>query len=217
VQSRGPRRWLEELDHLLAAEGATAIVSDVDMLDMLTIQGLIAVLEQHSRPGRSTPRVVLTSRPCERAESICRQLSAASIEVPPLMDRRQDIPRLCREILDAAGLRVSIGNRAMSALMNHSWRGEVAELKAVLLRAARSATGQTISLSDFKDTIGSAMAITGSRQLTSLEHAERQVIMSVMDRCGGNKLKAAGELGISRSTLYKKLREYHLEDRRQFM
>jgi transcriptional regulator of acetoin/glycerol metabolism len=217
VQSRGPRRWLEELDYLLAADDARAIVSDVDVLDELTVRGLIAVLEQHSSPGRSAPRFILTSRPCEQAESICRQLSAASIEVPPLADRRQDIPRLCREILDAAGLSLGIGNRALSALMNHPWRGEVAELKAVLLRAADSAVGQTISLGDFKDTVGAAMANTRSRQLTSLERAERQVIISAMDRCGGNKLRAADELGISRSTLYKKLREYHLEGRRQLV
>ncbi|HTZ30480.1 MAG TPA: helix-turn-helix domain-containing protein [Streptosporangiaceae bacterium] len=217
VQSRGPRRWLSELDHLLAADGATVIVSDVDTLDELTAQGLIAVLEQHAEPGRSAPRVVLTSRPCDRADSIGRQLSATSIKVPPLADRREEIPRLCREILDAAGLSLGIGNRAMSALMNHPWRGEVAELKAVLLRAAGSAAGQTISLGDFKENVGSAIATPGARQLTNLEHAERQVIASTLDRCGGNKLRAAATLGISRSTLYKKLREYHLEDRRQLI
>jgi transcriptional regulator of acetoin/glycerol metabolism len=217
VQSRGPRHWLGALDRLLAADRATVVISDVDVLDDRTVQGLIAVLEQHSEPGRSAPRVVLTSRPCERAESIGRQLSAVSIKVPPLTDRRDDIPQLCREILDAAGLSVGIGKRAMSALMNHPWRGDVAELKAVLLRAAGSTAGQTISLGDFKGTIGSGTTAASSRQLTSLEHAERQVIMSVMDRCGGNKLRAASELGISRSTLYKKLREYHLEDRRQLI
>ena len=217
VQSRGPRRWLEELDHLLAADDATAIVSDVNVLDEVTVRGLIAVLEQRSVSGRSATRVVLTSRPCEQAESICRQLGAASIEIPPLADRREDIPRLCREILDSAGVGLGIGNRAMSALMNHRWRGEVAELKEVLLRAAGSATSQAISLGDFKDMIGAEMANTISRQLTSLEHAERQVIIAAMDRCGGNKLRAASDLGISRSTLYKKLREYHLEDRRQLI
>lgn len=217
VQSRGPRRWLAELDRLLANCRAAVVISDVDGLDDPTVQGLIAVLEQHSEPGQSAPRVALTSRPCERAESICRQLGALSIEVRPLTDRREDIPQLCREILDAAGLNVSIGRRAMSALMNHPWRGDVAELKAVLLRAAGSSAGQTISLGDFKGTVGSAATATSSRRLTSLENAERQVIMSVMDRCGGNKLKAASELGISRSTLYKKLREYHLEDRRQLV
>jgi transcriptional regulator of acetoin/glycerol metabolism len=215
VRSRGPRRWLRDLDDLLAAGEAAAVVSDVDMLDDPTTQSLIAVLEQHSRPRQPETRVVLTSRPGERAASICRQLSAPSVEIPPLADRHQEIPRLCQEILDAAGLSIGIGNRAMSALMNHPWRGEVAELKAVLLRAAGSAAGQMISLGDFKDSLSPAIPAPGSRQLTSLEHAERQVIASAMDRCGGNKLRAAAELGISRSTLYKKLREYRLDNRWQ--
>jgi transcriptional regulator of acetoin/glycerol metabolism len=215
VRSRGPRRWLRDLDDLLAAGETAAVVSDVDTLDDPTTQSLIAVLEQHSRLRQPGPRVVLTSRPGERAASIGRQLSAPSVEIAPLADRHQEIPRLCQEILDAAGLSLSIGNRAMSALMNHPWRGEVAELKAVLLRAAGSAAGQTISLGDFKDSLNPAIAPPGSRQLTSLEHAERQVIVAAMDRCGGNKLRAAAELGISRSTLYKKLREYRLDNRWQ--
>lgn len=217
VQARGPQRWLTELDRLLAADRAAVVISDVDVLDDLTVQGLIAVLEQHSDRGRSALRVVLTSSPCERAELICRQLSAVSIEIPPLGDRREEIPQLCGEILDAAGLNVSIGKRAMSAMMNYSWRGDVAELKTVLLRAASFSAGHTIFLGDFERAVGPAAAVTGARRLTSLENAERQAIMVVMDRCGGNKLRAASELGIARSTLYKKLRQYHLEDRRQLV
>ena len=102
-----------------------------------------------------------------------------------------------------------VGHRAMMALTNYAWPGNVSQLKRVLAHAARVGRGTDIRL----EHLGSDIYVSahGRRTLTRLESLERDAIVEALRECGGNRIQAAAALGMSRSTLYRRLRAFGLE------
>ena len=156
--------------------------------------------------------VVGTSVPLRDLGGAHRALAARfadRIELPPLRERRADIPRLAHEIL--ARLRpdgpATLTPAAVRALVRWPWLGNMQELAAVLGKAvARRPVGELTA-----DDLGLRLRTHSSRPLSPLEHAEAETVLVALRRANGNKSHAATQLGISRTTLYRRVRELGLE------
>lgn len=128
------------------------------------------------------------------------RLDAAVVELLPLRRRITELQRLVQDMVDPAH---RPDTAALEALRGHSWPGNLAELRMVLQTAAKAATGPIRA--EHLPTY-----LRASRRLTPLERAEAAVIAEVLAATAGNKTEAARQLGISRPTLYAKIRSYRL-------
>jgi len=149
-------------------------------------------------------------------EDLFYRLNVIPITLPPLRERKEDIPLLVQhfiERLDAeTGRKVDgLSTEAMDALAEHDWPGNVRELRNVLERALVVAPGNLIEKKDLGLGLGvpaaAAPAATGDR---SLEDIERTHIAATLGATHGNVSQAARVLGIDRVTLYNKMRKYGL-------
>ena len=146
-----------------------------------------------------------TTQGCRAASTVCD----AILGVPPLRQRREDIPELVQGILRACGLTVRVGHRAMVALTNYAWPGNMPQLERVVSHAAKTCRGADIGVEHLGAEISASAH--GRRTLTRLESLERDAIVDALREYGGNRIKAAAALGMSRSTLYRRLRSFGLE------
>jgi two-component system response regulator AtoC len=162
-------------------------------------------------------------------EDLYYRLNVVRISVPPLRERKEDIPLLAGFLLEKLRIRMSrplarFGEGAIDALMSYSFPGNVRELENVIERALIYAEGDELRASDFSlgDTrpfprdVGTVAAIPIASSLgtegglISLDSVERNAIERALDKWGGNRTKAAEELGISRRTIINKIKLYHL-------
>jgi DNA-binding NtrC family response regulator len=142
------------------------------------------------------------------------------IELPPLRRRREDIPALVEHFLAKyagdAGRRITrVEPDALELLMRHDWPGNVRELENVIHRSLLVASAPELKRDDLPRELaaeqgGAAGADNGPGELRSLEELERQAIESAIAHFGGNLSDVARQLGIGRSTLYRKLEQYGL-------
>jgi len=147
------------------------------------------------------------------------------IELPPLRDRREDVPLLVEHFIGKhgrdAGRRVmEVQPAAMQALMAHDWPGNVRELENIIHRSLLVADGPAIGVDDLPTGFGTGMAAPageGSAPISvamSLEELEQAAIKKALKRHGGNLSDVARQLGIGRSTLYRKLEQYGFRDKK---
>jgi DNA-binding NtrC family response regulator len=138
------------------------------------------------------------------------RLDTIEIRVPPLRERREDIPLLARHFLEAHARRYrkrlsGFDAEALEALLAHSWPGNVRELDHAVERAVLMATGDRIRPADLALRRG---AETARIEDLSLEEVEALLVRKAMSRFGGNVSHAAKALGLSRSALYRRLEKY---------
>lgn len=150
------------------------------------------------------------------------RLNVVTIHLPPLRERRSDIPILANWFLErlAPGRNVSVSGAAMKALLAYDWPGNVRELENCLERAVALGDQKLIDLSDLPPSIASAEAPEKSSRFnlsassdpaaTDLEDIERATIQRVFVQVNGDKALAGKMLGISRATLYRKLKRYNI-------
>jgi DNA-binding NtrC family response regulator len=148
------------------------------------------------------------------------RLAVERIHLPPLRDHAEDIPDLARaflavaqeqwEIPEARAIRIQ--PETLDVLREHSWPGNVRELKNLVLRAAARTSVGTITPAIAKGLLGeSALPLVGEPAASSLEDVEREAIRRALHDSNGQRRAAARRLGISESTLYKRIRRYGLE------
>lgn len=149
-------------------------------------------------------------------EDLYYRLNVVSIQLPPLRDRREDIPLLVEHFLArherGTSRQVGMTPEALECLMNYEWPGNVRELENTLARAVVLCRGGFILASDLPSSIHRAVALptVDSGLLSdrpSLEELSRRYARLVLDEEGGNKSRAAAVLGIDRKTLYRLLDE----------
>ncbi len=147
-------------------------------------------------------------------EDLYYRLNVVGIHLPPLRERREDIPKLVRFFMlkynsEMGKDCVSVNEDAMQVLMNYEWKGNIRELQNVIERAIIFAEGDSIKVSDIG--IFSAAVIrddNGDYELhQAMRNYERQYIVHVLDKFDGNKGKAAKALGVGLSSLYRKIDE----------
>jgi len=141
------------------------------------------------------------------------RLNTIELRLPPLRDRREDIPPLAAHFLRQHtghyGKAISLFDEgAMKALLSHTWPGNVRELDHAVERAVLMAEGETIRAAD--------LGLRGGREASlrleemSLEDVEALLIKKALARFNGNVSHAANALGLSRSALYRRLQRYGL-------
>jgi DNA-binding NtrC family response regulator len=150
-------------------------------------------------------------------EDLYYRIATVYINIPPLNDRREDIPLLVNHFLTIMaaqyGRKFSITPEAMGILMKYDWKGNVRELENVLGRAAITSADDELGADNFKflksadDNDDPILMLDGM----DLKSIEKLYIKKILEENKWNKLKASNVLGIDRKTLYKKIKEYGLE------
>jgi DNA-binding NtrC family response regulator len=212
------------------AEGGTLLLDEISEMPIDTQSKLLRVLqEKEVRPvgGRITYKtdcriIAATNRQTEEAiksgklrEDLYYRISAISVHLPPLRERRDDIIPLATAFLkrfDAQAGRNLSGFTpvASEALKNFDWPGNVRQLQNEIQRAVLMCDGTVIDMRDLSITPGGPTSAEAP-DLTLMEAMERNAILQMLKDTGGNKLETAKRLGIGRQTLYNKIKVYGIE------
>jgi len=217
----------------VAAGRGTVFLDEIGELPLLTQAKLLRAIENKevlpvgsTRVSRIEARVVAATNKdlaTEVTENRFRadlyyRLNVVSIEMPPLRDRRDDIPDLVHVLLarhaQKLGRRVDgVDNATIRGLMAAPWKGNVRELDNALERAIILSEGPILTPGDFApgliDEMSSASA-DGDDLRAALREYERQHIQRVLDHCNDDKREAARRLGLGLSSLYRKLEDFGL-------
>ncbi|MHC4250159.1 MAG: sigma-54-dependent transcriptional regulator [Planctomycetota bacterium] len=211
-----------------AADGGTLFLDEVTEVS-LDIQAMLlrAIQEREVIPvGSTVPGpvdvrlVAATSRSFRQAiregrlrEDLYYRLGVALVTVPPLRDRRSDIPLLLDHFIALHARRLGCtptraSQRAVEAMGAYDWPGNIRELSNLVEREYALGTGPVITASDVPSNVGSRRA--RKHKTKTFKEAERQAIAQAIAETGGQKKRAAELLGVSRQTLYRKLRKHGL-------
>lgn len=209
--SRRPA-WLDGLRARLSAGSEVPVV--ITHLDCLTDSAVRAVGAIFDEAGGSAPPVVATltvgERPVTRCAPLLDRIGQIRIDIPPLRQRPEDIldlvPALLSRLTSQPGRRA--GSEVVQALTRFAWPGNVRQLEATLRAAMAGSAHPEIRLGDLPSEVRRRAA---GRRLTPMEQAELDAILAALDETNGNKVTTAARLGISRSTLYRKMRSFGLE------
>ncbi|HWX37896.1 MAG TPA: sigma-54 dependent transcriptional regulator [Candidatus Sulfotelmatobacter sp.] len=228
-----------------AADGGTIFLDEIGELPPELQAKLLRVLqEKEVRPVGSNENihvqvrvVAATNRDLETAireggfrKDLFFRLNVVSINLPPLRERRSDIPMLSQYFLDrlAEGANMKFTPAAMKLLMRYDWPGNVRELENSISRAVTLGDRKVIDDSDLSpamlrsssskeksDPVAAESPSEFDDSTVALDELERQTIQRVFDKVGGDKAKAGELLGISRATLYRKLKRYQISATRR--
>ncbi len=191
--------------------GADLIIHHAHLLSGEVIEGLVDLL-QTARDG-SVGRepwialTMLTGRSDDRDELGTQLLRffPRTVAVPPLRHHLEDVPALARHLLGRAGITgVTLSPAATNQLMRLPWAGNVTHLRMVLTDVARRRRSGVVELED----LPAECHATTRRHLTRMEALERDAIVGALAAHNGDKTAAAGALGMSRATIYRKIRDY---------
>ena len=151
------------------------------------------------------------------------RLNVVNLELPPLRERKEDIHLLVDHFLDrlsrSTGVRRSISTEAMKLLLGYDWPGNVRELENCLERASAMSSSQLLNVGDLPPQVRSAnlqvvsIASVTKTKILPLAELEKQAIVAALNQLDGDKLATARMLGIGKTTLYRKLKEYGITDR----
>ena len=215
-----------------AGKGTVLLDEIGDTTPALQVRLLRVLEEGEVRPvgaNRSlkvSPRIIAaTNVPLEQAvaegrfrQDLYYRLSVIVIRVPPLRERRADIPLLIGSFLEDAcarsGKKKVLSAEALEALMRHAWPGNVRELRNTIERLVVSSRGSVIEAFDLPDTDRAAPTRQEDQafaNLTTLDDLERRYLLHVLDAANGNRTRAAEILGIDRRTLYRMAERFGIE------
>jgi DNA-binding NtrC family response regulator len=210
------------------ADGGTLFLDEIANVPPSLQRKLLRVLEtgEFERLGSSKTRKVSVRiisatnadvgevvREGRFRQDLLFRLNTVEIKLPPLRERRQDVPALAAFFLDrhARHYRKNLerfAEDAVRVLMSHLWPGNVRELSHVVERAVLMADGAAVKAADLG--LQAASGAPGRLEDMTLEDAERLLIRKALERFGGNVSDAAKVLGLSRSALYRRLERYGL-------
>jgi DNA-binding NtrC family response regulator len=215
------------------ADGGTIFLDEIGEIDAATQVKLLRVLQEKEfeRVGGEKPisvdvRIVCATnrdllKEIEKGnfrEDLYYRLNVVHLEVSPLRERKDDIPLLMTSFLTQFSkennrMIEGFSPQAKRALLSYDWPGNIRELRNCIESAVVLARGSVIEYDDLPPSVTK----TENVQNLSLDvgitlaEAEKQLIISTLAQCGGNKTKAAEVLGIGRKTLHRKVQEYHID------
>jgi DNA-binding NtrC family response regulator len=212
------------------ADGGTLFLDEIANVTLKQQAKLLRVLEsgELQRVGSSRTRHVdvrvLAATNADLArevaegrfrEDLLYRLNTVEIHLPPLRDRREDIPALAAHFLREQSARyhrpvAELTPEAMRALLAHAWPGNVRELRHAVERAVLMASGAAVTEEDLGLHAPRAQPTTTSLDDLTLEEAERVLIQRALTRHAGNVSRAADALGVSRSALYRRIQHFGL-------
>ena len=223
---------------LQSANGGTVFLDEIGELPLELQAKLLRFLqEKEVRPVGSNQKfkvdvrvIAATNRDLEAAyregdfrKDLYFRLNVITVHLPSLREHRSDIPLLVQWFLDRSsrGADAQVTSAAMKRLLEYEWPGNVRELENCVERATALGDGKTIDVGDLPPAIVGGLASTGeglasqasSLSSNDLEDIERATIQRVFDQVNGDKVVAGKMLGISRATLYRKLKRYNIGSR----
>ena len=203
-----------------------------EMTPALQVKLLRALQDGEVRPVGSTQSATVdarvlaaTNRDLEQMmrqggfrEDLYYRLNVISLTLPPLRERREDIPALAEHFLLRFAARqertLRLGADALDRLLAYAWHGNIRELENAMERAAILSRGDTVGAEDLPPHIAACLNLGAPPPLPrqmSLADAERVCIIQTLERCGWNHSRAAEALGIGRTTLWRKCKEYGID------
>jgi two-component system response regulator AtoC len=214
-----------------SGNGGTIFLDEIGELPLEMQAKLLRVLqEKEVRPVGSNEHVPVdvrviaaTNRDLESAyragtfrKDLFFRLNVVVVNLPSLRERRSDVPVLAHYFLDrhAPGQNIQISAAAMKCFLQYDWPGNVRELENCIARAVTLGNHATIGVGDLPPCIqaiqdsGNGRSETDAASTAALADMERMTILRVFDQVGGDKALAGKLLGISRATLYRKLKQY---------
>jgi len=218
-----------------SAGSGTLFLDEIgDMPIDLQAKLLRAIQEKEVKPVGSTDRISIavrviaaTNRDLETAvrqgqfrQDLFFRLNVVQIKLPPLRERKSDIPLLVNAFLEkfseAGGVR-AISEEAMARLIAYDWPGNIRELENAIERAVALGSGPILHVGDLPSGLHYALGdrMPQADELMPLEELERRAILRALREAGGDKLAAARLLGIGKTTLYRKLKQYETESHAQ--
>jgi DNA-binding NtrC family response regulator len=216
---------------MFEANGGTLFLDEItEMPNTLQAKLLRVIEEREVRPlgdTRSYPidvRIISTTNRDIQSmieegrfrEDLCYRLKVIDIELPPLRERREDIPLLIQHFIDKFNVnlkkRISgVSEEALKLLLNYSWPGNVRELENVIERAMNLSQQEMILPEDLPKSLDQRadekLFEKAIREKLTLSQLEKEYVKRVLMEVEGNKSKAAERLGLDRKTLYRKLQE----------
>jgi DNA-binding NtrC family response regulator len=221
-----------------AANGGTIFLDEIGELPLEMQTKLLRVLqEKEVRPVGSNEKfnvdvrvIAATNRDLEAAyragtfrKDLYFRLNVVTVHLPPLRERRSDIPMLVHHFLNryTPGIHLQVTAAAMKSLLQYDWPGNVRELENCIARAVTLGDHHTIDVQDLPPAIRTEQPLTqetnpqdaNSLSTTALAEMERMTILRVFEQAHGDKALAGKMLGISRATLYRKLKRYNIAPR----
>ncbi len=212
----------------VAADGGTLFLDEIgEMPPALQAKLLRAIQERRVRPVGSTSDVTFdvrivsaTNRDLHIAaqkgdfrEDIFYRLATFQIQLPPLRQRREDIPLLVETFVAqhaAQGRDIFFPPEVLRALVDYSWPGNVRELQSLVERCVYICEGETVQLDDLPEPMRQQIRPANRYALPddkNLEEIELDYIRHILNRCEGNRVRAAEILGINRKTIQRKLND----------
>jgi two-component system nitrogen regulation response regulator NtrX len=214
------------------ADGGSLLLDEIGDMSLDTQAKLLRVLEENEfeRLGAKASmkvdvRVIASTNKDLRSEikkgtfrdDLYFRISVIPIEVPPLRERKDDIPLLVDHFMtlfceDNNRAPKEFSEGAVKVLMAYDWPGNVRELKNLVERLVIMTDDKAIKEPDVRPLLGDAQVTAGDKPLSDLvEDYERSLIISELKRTGWNVSKAAGRLGIDRANLHRKMRRYGIQ------
>ncbi len=217
--------------HMEAASGGTLFLDEVGELPQAFQPKLLRVLETRRAfrvGGKEEIRldfrlVSATNRNLEKEVEEGRfrmdlyyRIAVIEIEIPPLRERREEILPMAKRFADSFSRRPkAFSQTTVSRLLSYDWPGNVRELKNCIQRACILSPGDWILPEHLPPRVSKASpggsSFAEGRPVRPLDEVEKEAILEAVRKCGGNKSRAARELGISRKKLMYKLKEYGFE------
>jgi DNA-binding NtrC family response regulator len=215
-----------------SANGGTLFLDEIGEMSLEMQAKLLRSLQQKEvKPVGSTERrpinvriVAATNRDLEQAvkngsfrQDLYFRLNVVQIKLPPLRERKSDIPLLVTAFLEKFSSHCDTPREmtedAMRRLMAYDWPGNVRELENAIERAVALGTGPYVSVHDLPSNLQypTTDRVPAKDEMLPLDELERRAIMSMLKHTGGDKQAAARALGIGKTTLYRKLKQYQIE------
>jgi PAS domain S-box-containing protein len=210
------------------AEKGTLFLDEIGELQLQTQGKLLRVLDGqpfyrlggHRKIKVDVRIVAATNQNLEAAvregrfrQDLFHRLGQFQLRVPALRDRPEDIVALAEHFLRLKAPAKNFSKQAISALLAHAWPGNIRELRNLVAKMAMEASGSEIDFPRLSAALTgepAAMRQTASLPVSNLDSMEEQMIIKALERTGGQRTQAAEQLGISRRTLSRKLKEYNI-------
>ena len=210
------------------ADRGTLFLDEIGELQLQTQVKLLRVLDSQpfyrlggNRKIKVDVRIVAaTNQDLEAAvkagrfrQDLFHRLGQFQLRVPALRERPEDIVALAEHFLRLKAPNKSFSEQAISALLSHQWPGNIRELRNLVARMAMESTGSEIDFTKLTAALTgepSSLRQTASMPVSNLDSMEEQMIIKALERTGGQRTMAAEQLGISRRTLSRKLKEYNI-------
>lgn len=210
------------------ADKGTLFLDEIGELQLQTQVKLLRVLDGqpfyrlggHRKIKVDVRIVAATNQDLEAAvragrfrEDLFHRLGQFQLRVPPLRERPEDVVALAEHFLNLKAPSKHFSEQAISSLLSHAWPGNIRELRNLVARMAMENAGSEIDVPRITPSMAgepAAQRQTPSMPVSNLESMEEQMIIKALERSGGQRTLAAEQLGISRRTLSRKLKEYNI-------